>query len=136
MQHPEHVQFLNPATMPSVPGLSQIVKVRGGQTIYISGQVPLDLEGNLVGPGDFRAQAQQVFENLKAALAAAGADFSHVVKIGLYLTDINQLPILREVRDQHVNTRTPPASTAVEVSKLFRAGILVEVDAIASLPIV
>ena len=134
MQHPEHIQFLNPTTMPSIPGYSQIAKVHGGQTIYISGQVALDLEGNLVGPGDFRAQAQQVFENLKAALTEAGADFSHVVKLGLYLTDINQLPILREVRNQYVNTQTPPASTAVEVSRLFREGILVEVDAIASLP--
>jgi len=134
MQHPEHVQFLSPSTMPSIPGYSQIATVRGGQTIYISGQVALDLEGNLVGAGDFRAQAQQVFENLKAALAEAGADFSHVVKLGLYLTDISQLPILREVRNQYVNTKTPPASTAVEVSRLFREGILVEVEAIASLP--
>src|SRR5207249_2135992 len=125
MQHPEHVQFLSPSSLPSIPGYSQVAKVQGGQTIYISGQVALDLEGNLVGPGDFRAQAQQVFENLKAALAEAGADFSHVVKLGVYLTDISQLPILREVRNQYVNTKTPPASTAVEVSKLFREGILV-----------
>jgi enamine deaminase RidA (YjgF/YER057c/UK114 family) len=70
---------------------------------------------------------------LQAALESAGADFSHVVKLGFYFTDISQIAVVREVRDKFVNTATPPASTAVEVRRLFREGILIEVDAVAVL---
>ena len=109
---------MNPSTLAPTPGYSQIVKVTGGQTIYLAGQVAFDASRNLVGRGDFRAQAQQVFENLKTALAAAGADFSHVVKLNMYVLDRSHLPILREVRDRYVNTEAPPASTLVEVRSL------------------
>lgn len=84
-----------------------------------------------MGEGDLRAQATQVFRNLKAALEAAGADFNSVVKLGFYLTDISQIAVVREVRDQYINTDNPPASTTVQVSRLFRDGIIIEVDAIA-----
>lgn len=134
MTPPEHVQFLAPAAVASIPGFSPVVKVTGGQTVYISGQVALDASGKLVGRGDFRAQAQQVFENIKAALAAAGANFSHVVKLNIYVLDRTQLPVLREVRDLYVNTQTPPASTLVEVRGLAQDDFLLEVEAIASLP--
>ncbi len=134
MQHPDHIEFLRPATLPAIPGFSQVVKVTGGQTIYIAGQVALDASRNLVGRSDFRVQADQVFENLQAALAAAGADFSHVVKLNMYVLDRSNLPILREVRDRYVNTRTPPASTVVEVRGLAQEEFLLEVEAIASLP--
>jgi enamine deaminase RidA (YjgF/YER057c/UK114 family) len=102
--------------------------------IYVAGQVALDTSRNLVGRGDFRAQAQQVFENLKAALAAVGADFQHVVKLNMYVVDRSHLPLLREVRDLYVNTQAPPASTTVEVRSLFREEFLLEIEAIASLP--
>ena len=102
-------------------------------TIYISGQVALDQSGNLIGPNDLRAQTQQVFTNLKAALEAAGTDFNHVVKLNYYLLDISQIQIVREVRDQFVNTQNPPASSAVEVRRLYRDDLLIEVDAIAVL---
>jgi enamine deaminase RidA (YjgF/YER057c/UK114 family) len=131
---PDHIEFLTPASLPPIPGFSQVVKVIGGQSIYISGQVALDPSGTLVGRGDFRAQAQQVFENLKTALATAGADFSHVVKLNIYLLDRANLPIFREVRDQYVNTQTPPASTLVVVRGLAQGDFLLEVEAIASLP--
>lgn len=134
MTPPEHVQFHAPAELASIPGFSPVVKVTGGQTVYISGQVALDASGKLVGRGDFRAQTQQVFENIKAALAAAGADFSHVVKLNMYVLDRSQLPVLREVRDLYVNTRTPPASTLVEVRGLAQDDFLLEIEAIASLP--
>jgi enamine deaminase RidA (YjgF/YER057c/UK114 family) len=104
-----------------------------GSTIYISGQVALDQSGNLVGPDDLRAQTQQVFTNLKAALEAAGADFNHVVKLSYYLLDISQIQIVREARDQFVNAQSPPASSAVEVRRLVRDDFLIEVDAIAVL---
>lgn len=130
----DHVQFLSPAALATPPGYSHVVKVTGGETIYLAGQVALDASGSLVGRGDFRAQAQQVFENIKTALAAVGADFSHVVKLNIYLVDRSQLPLLREVRDLYVNTQAPPASTTVEVRSLVREEFLIEVEAIASLP--
>lgn len=132
--HPDHIQFLNPSTLASPFGYSHVVKVTGGQTIYLAGQVALDSSGALVGRGDFRAQARQVFENITAALGAVGADFSHVVKLNYYLIDRAHLPILREVRDLYVNTEAPPVSTAVEVRGLAREEFLLEIEAIASLP--
>lgn len=132
MQHPEHIEFLSPQSLDAAPGFTHVVKVTGGQTIYISGQVALDASGTLVGAGDFRTQAQQVFTNLQAALAAAGADFSHVVKLNHYLLDRANAPIVREVRDQFVNTATPPASTLVVVQGLVAPEFLLEVEAIAS----
>lgn len=132
MTPPDHLQFLSPTTVASIPGFSPAVKVTGGQTVYLAGEVALDASGSLVGRGDFRAQAQQVFENIKAVLAAAGADFSHVVKLNIYLLDRSNLPILREVRDQYVNTAAPPASTLVMVGGLAQEDFLLEVEAIAS----
>jgi enamine deaminase RidA (YjgF/YER057c/UK114 family) len=134
MTHPDHIQFLTPETLPSTPGFSQIVKVTGGQTIYLAGQVALDASGTLVGRGDFRTQAQYIFENIQTALAAVGADFSHVVKLNMYVVDRSQLPLLREVRDLYVNKQTPPVSTLVEVRSLAQEQFLLEIEAIASLP--
>ncbi|GHO49493.1 RidA family protein [Ktedonospora formicarum] len=134
MKPSEHIQFINPPTLASTPGYAQVARVTGGQTIYLSGQIALDAAGKLVGEGDFRAQAIQVFENLKAALAAVGADFSHVVKLNIYLLDRGQVPVLREVRDLYVNTQEPPASSLVEVRSLAREEFLLEIEAIASLP--
>jgi enamine deaminase RidA (YjgF/YER057c/UK114 family) len=130
---PEHIQFSSPQTLAATPGYSQVVTVTGGQTIYLAGQVALDAAGKLVGPGDFRAQAEQVFANLNAALAAVGADFSNVVKLNMYLLDRANLPMLREVRDHYINTEAPPASTLVQVSSLARAEFLLEIEAIASI---
>jgi reactive intermediate/imine deaminase len=127
-------RFINPPTIAKPPGFTHVVIASGGTTIYIAGQVPLDVQGNLVGAGDFRAQTRQVFENLKSALAAAGATFNDVVKLNNYFVDMSNLPLFREVRDQYVNTSVPPASTTVEVRRLYRDDVLVEVEAIAVMP--
>jgi reactive intermediate/imine deaminase len=127
-----NVQFTNPPTLATPPGYTQIVEVTGGRTIFIAGQVALDRSGNIVGLNDFKAQTQQVFENLKAALEAVGASFTNVVKLNYYLVDMAQLPTVREVRDTYVNTQNPPASTAVEVRRLAREEFLVEIEAIAT----
>jgi enamine deaminase RidA (YjgF/YER057c/UK114 family) len=126
MNEPQ-IRFLNRAPA----GYSQVVEVRGGRTLYISGQVALDSSGNVVGPGDFPAQVKLVFANLKARLDEAGASFNNVVKLNFYLLDADNLPIVRDVRDTYVNREQPPASTLVVVKQLFRPELLVEVDAIA-----
>ena len=131
---PTVVRFLNPALMPRSVGYTQMVEVTGSKMLYISGQIAIDPAGQVVGVGDLRAQTQQIFENLKAGLAAAGATFDHVVKLQLFLLDITQIQIVRDVRDRYVNTQFPPASTAVEVRRLFRDELLIEIDAIAALP--
>ena len=131
-----NVRFLNPDTLYKPPGYSHVVETTGpGRTVYIAGQLGLDKNGDLVGgPGDFRAQAVQTFENLKAALAAVGGDFSHVVKVTNLLADIKYLPVFREVRNQYLNSAAPPASTTVAISQFAREGALLEVEAVAVLP--
>jgi reactive intermediate/imine deaminase len=133
MASDESVQFVNPPTLPPSPGYTQVVIAPAGRTAHISGQVALDTSGAIVGSGDFRAQARQVFENLKAALEAGGATFGDVVKITIFVLDIANLPALREIRDEYVNTERPPASTAVQVSRLAREEFLLEIEAVAAL---
>lgn len=128
MTHIEH--FSHPEGMPPSVGYSHAV-AGTGTLVAIAGQVAMDENGELVGPNDPRAQAERVFENLALALAAAGASFSDVIKLGVYVTDIAILPAVREVRDRYVNTEHPPASTAVQVSALFRPGYMIEVEALA-----
>lgn len=130
----ELVRFINPPTMARPVGYSHIAEVTGGRMVYIAGQVALDREGRLVGEGDLRAQTEQVFANLQAALEAVSTDFNHVVKFGIFLLDFSQVQAVREVRDRYVNLEHPPASTAVEVRRLFREGVLIEIDAVAVVP--
>jgi enamine deaminase RidA (YjgF/YER057c/UK114 family) len=126
--------FINPEGMHRPTGYTHVVEVTAGRPVYISGQVALDGAGELVGPGDVAAQARQVFENLQAALGSVGAGFEQVVKLTFYLVDATQMPAVREVRDRYVDTARPPASTAVEVRRLVRDDLLVEVEAVAILP--
>ncbi|MBN9388325.1 MAG: RidA family protein [Chloroflexi bacterium] len=130
---PLNIRISNPATIAKLTGFSHVAEVLSGRLIYIAGQVPLDPSGNLAGT-DMESQARQVFENLKAALESCGANFGNVVKFTIFTTDINLLPAVRKVRDEYVNIAQPPASTAVEVSKLFRSDILLEIEAVAALP--
>jgi reactive intermediate/imine deaminase len=124
-------RFLSPSTMPSPFGYSQVVEVSGGRTIYVAGQVPLDANNQLVGEGDFSAQVRQSFENVRLALEAVGMTFHGVVKMQFFLTDIANLPKVREIRDEYVNTQQPPASTSVQVVALFRPDVLFEMDVVA-----
>jgi enamine deaminase RidA (YjgF/YER057c/UK114 family) len=129
-------RFLNPPTIPAPRGYTHVVETAGpARTIYLSGQLGMTPDGKFAGgEGDFRAQATQAFENVKSGLAAVGAEFSHVVKITVFFTDISYLPIFFEVRDSFVNTKAPPASTAVQIVKLARPDALFEVEAIAVVP--
>ncbi|MCC6949752.1 MAG: RidA family protein [Bradyrhizobiaceae bacterium] len=128
-------RFLNPETIAKPFGYTHVIETGPGTVIYISGQLGLDLNGKLVGgPGDFKAQATQTFVNMKAALAAVGADFQHIVKLNNYLTSMEYLPIFRDVRDSFVNVAAPPASTTVAISQLAIKEALFEMEAIAVLP--
>jgi reactive intermediate/imine deaminase len=120
-----------------VPGLAEPIShytdaVRAGDLLFVSGFVPVDGDGQLVGGDDVVAQARQVFANLAAVLAAAGATFADVVKVTVYLTDIEDRVRINPIR-QEVFRDTRPASTLVEVSALATPGARVEIDAVALL---
>src|SRR3954468_2377847 len=129
-------RFANPKTMPAPRGYTQVVETTGpGRTVYLSGQLGMTTGGVFAGtPGDFRAQATQCFENLKAGLASVGAGFEHVVKITNFFTDMSHLPVFFEVRNTFVNTKAPPASTAIQVGRLAVDGALFEIEAVAVIP--
>jgi enamine deaminase RidA (YjgF/YER057c/UK114 family) len=131
MSSEANFQLLIPETMPQSVGYSQVATVTGGTAVFVAGQVVLDKSGNVVGKDDFRAQVQQVFENLKAAVEAAGGSFGDVTKLNSYFLDLSRLPEFREVRDKYINLKNPPASTAVQVPRLFRPEVLVEIEAVA-----
>jgi enamine deaminase RidA (YjgF/YER057c/UK114 family) len=131
MSRQRNFELLVPNTMPKSVGYSQIATVTGGTIVFVAGQVALDKSGNVVGKDDFRAQVQQVFENLKAAVEAAGGTFDDVIKLNSYVLDLSHLPEFREVRDKYVNVNNPPTSTAIQVPRLFRPEFLVEIEAVA-----
>jgi len=107
--------------------LSQAIKV--GNLVYVSGQAALDLEGNLIGVGDFDAQAKQTFENLRAVLEAAGSSMDRVVKVTIYLTDMSHFPKIIEYRRQYFS-HPYPADTIVEVTALALPELEIEIEAI------
>jgi enamine deaminase RidA (YjgF/YER057c/UK114 family) len=86
-----------------------MVEVTADRTLYVSGQIALDKEGAVVGKGDLEAQTQQVFENLKSALAAAAAPLDDVVKITVFMTDVSKIQTFREVRDRYFTKELPAA---------------------------
>ena len=106
--------------------------VRAGRLLFVSGCVPVDVDGRLVG-GDVVAQARQVFANVGAILAAGGATFADVVKVTVYLIDIDDRARINPVREE-VFGDARPASTLVEVSALAIPGAKLEVEAVALIP--
>ena len=124
------IRHTNPPALSTPAGYTHVVEVLRGKTVYIAGQVAFDRSGNVVGAGDFKAQTRQVLENLKAALAAAGATFENVVKVNTYVTDMAQIQTLRELRAEYFGAR-PPASTLVQVVRLARPELMIEIEAIA-----
>jgi 2-iminobutanoate/2-iminopropanoate deaminase len=101
--------------------------------LFVSGCLPVDGEGRLVGNGDVVAQARQVFRNIGAVLAAAGAGFDEVTKVTVYLVDIEDRARINPVR-QEVFGDTRPASTLIEVSRLALEGARLEVECVAQVP--
>jgi reactive intermediate/imine deaminase len=128
-----NIQYLNPPALSAPTGYTHVVQVQGGRTIYIAGQVALDKSGNIVAKGDFAAQATQVFENLKSALAAGGATFDNLVKVTTFLVDMSQIQTLRSIRDKYYG-KNAPASTLVQITKLANENLMIEIEAIAVVP--
>jgi enamine deaminase RidA (YjgF/YER057c/UK114 family) len=124
--------YINPSGLVKPTGYTHVVVAADRRTVYIAGQVAFDSTGKVVGGADFRAQAEQVFGNLRRALASVGASFEDVVKTTTLVTDRKNVPILREVRDRYLDQKRPPASTLV-VAGLVRPELLLEIEAVAVL---
>jgi reactive intermediate/imine deaminase len=127
-----HLSAYNAESVSTPPGYSHAM--RAGDLIFVSGQVAFDSHGAVVGAGDMKQQARQAFQNLGAVLGAAGASFSDVVKLTYFVRDIEAVAAIREARNEFVNTANPPASTLVEVSRLFLPELLIEIEAVALAP--
>ena len=127
------VEFINPPALPQSRGYTQVVKARGGAFVFVSGQVPINAQGQLVGKGDLRRQSEQVFENIRDALREAGAAMSHIIKLSYYIVNLQPADalMLRELRQRFLDQSHPPASTMVGVVSLFDQDWLIEIDAVA-----
>lgn len=124
---------VNPWTWQDRRGFTQAWRVESPSTIlFISGQVPLDDDGNLVAPGDFDGQARRTFDNLGRVLEEAGGTFADIVRVTVYLTDIARLPDYGRIKAEYIPGQQP-ASTAVGVAALAMAGLMIEVEATAVL---
>jgi enamine deaminase RidA (YjgF/YER057c/UK114 family) len=131
-----HIKRINPPELGEPPGYSQIVDVRAGRLVFIAGQAALDRDGNTVGKSDFPLQAEQVFRNLATALTAAGCTAANLIKLTVYLRDMGNLAAYRQARDRFLTTVTPPAApaiTLIEVSRLYGADFLIEIEAVVAI---
>jgi enamine deaminase RidA (YjgF/YER057c/UK114 family) len=128
-------RFINPLELSASPSYSHVVVVSAGRAVHVSGQIALDGTGRVVGAGDLHAQTVQVFENLKAALAAADASFADVVKMTSFLVDLTpaKAQVVRDVRAQYLPAGHRPASTMVGVTGLVLPDLLVEIEVVAAL---
>jgi enamine deaminase RidA (YjgF/YER057c/UK114 family) len=130
------VKFNNPKSIHPPKGYSHSATIDLGtcRMVIVSGQVALDEQGNLVGKGDISRQAEQVFQNIKNAITATGGNMDHLVKLNYFLLLGQDIQPIRDVRDKFINTNTPPTSTLVKVSGLFREDILLEIEATFVIP--
>ena len=130
------VELLNPPSLATPNGYSHVAEIDLGtcRMLILSGQVALDKEGNLVGKDDLAKQTDQVFQNIQHIVTNSGGTMKEVGKLSYFIRDVSQIKKVREIRDKYINIQIPPASTLVEVSKLFREDILIEIEATAIIP--
>ncbi len=130
------LKLVNANAVATPKGYSHAAQIDLGNAtmLLIAGQVPLDKQGNLVGKDDMSKQTEQVFTNIKNIIEEAGGNMNHLAKISIFIRDVSKIQAVRDVRDKFVNTNTPPASTLVEVSKLYRDDVLIEIEATAVIP--
>jgi enamine deaminase RidA (YjgF/YER057c/UK114 family) len=132
---PPSITRINPPELGTPPGYSQVVDVSAGRIVFIAGQTAVDRDGNVIGKNDFPAQAAQVFRNLGIALEAARCTPANLVKLTVFLTDMDNLVRYREARNRFFASVTPPAApavTLVEVAKLYGPEFMIEIEAIAA----
>jgi enamine deaminase RidA (YjgF/YER057c/UK114 family) len=116
------------------PAYSHVVTVNGpGKTIYVAGQLARDTGGDIVGPGDMRAQLEQTFKNLEACLKAAGASWADVVKTNTYVTNYEEFSKCSDVRMRYIGVASP-TSTTIQISRLAQPEAMVEIELIAVVP--
>ena len=127
----QSIERINPEGMTQPTAYTHLVKV--DNLLFIAGQVAVDGDGNIVGEGDMSAQVRQVLENLQTVLASEGADFSNVVKVNIFTTDIDSFLESSAVRREYFGDH-PPTSTLVQIERLARPVFLVEIEAIAIAP--
>jgi enamine deaminase RidA (YjgF/YER057c/UK114 family) len=127
-------RYVNPPGLVKPSGYTHVVVAAEGRTACIADRVAFDSTGRVVGAGDFRAQTEQVFANLRRALSSVGASFGDVVKTTTYLTDAAQGALVREVRAKYFDPTRPPANTLVPVPALARPELMIEIEAVAVLP--
>jgi enamine deaminase RidA (YjgF/YER057c/UK114 family) len=130
------VKFQNPSSVTPAKGYSHaaVIDLGNCKMIVLSGEVPFDKNGNLIGQGDIEKQTEQVFLNIKNILSELGGTMDNVIKLRIYMTDVSQIQTFRNVRDRFINLKNPPTSTLAQVSKLFRDDVLIEVEATAIIP--
>lgn len=129
------IKRINPPELGVTPGYSQVVEVRGGRIIFIAGQTALDRNGDVVGKGNFARQVTQVFDNLTIALQSVGCTAANLLKLNVFVRNMDDLAAYREARDRFFATVTPaaaPAVTLVEVSRLYGPDFLIEIEAVAA----
>jgi enamine deaminase RidA (YjgF/YER057c/UK114 family) len=126
-------RFINPPGLVHPTGYTHVVVAADGRTAYIAGQVAFDSTGQVVGVGDFRVQAERVFANLRRALASVGASFSDLLKTTTLITDLKNLPVLRETRNRYLDPARAPANTLIPVTALARPELLLEIEAVVEL---
>jgi len=125
--------FINPDSLPPISkSYTQAVKVTGGSTIYIAGQASVNSKKELIGKGDFDAQVTHTLENLRTVLSAAKATPADLVKINIYVVDLNvdKLTILRSHLKDFIGPN-PPVSTLLGVQALFNKDAMIEIEGIA-----
>lgn len=128
------VRYINPPSLVKPTGYTHVIVAPDGRTVYIAGQVAFDSTGQVVGPGDFRVQLEQVYGNLRRALASVGGSLADLVKTTTYIADLTQIGAVREIRARYLDADHPPANTLLPVASLARPELLVEIEAIAILP--
>ena len=126
-------RFINPPGLTKPNGYTHVVVTSDGRTAHIAGQVAVDSGGKVVGAGDVKAQAEKVFANLRLALASVDASFEDILKTTTYITNLENLPALREARGRYFHPTRPPANTLVPVATLARPELMLEIEAVVEL---
>ena len=130
-------RYTNPDAVSKPGAYTHVVEATGSRLVFISGQVALDKDGNVVGAGDLAKQAEQVFQNLQACLASAGATFADVTKMTTFIVGYQAArdrAVLGAVRQKYLTSANPPASTLLGVQALASPDIMIEIEATAVLP--